>query len=96
MIQTKLAKPVIREDTSTLGKQRPIKSIRSCGVKASVWENKVDNAVFYSVSIERSYKNKQDQWQTTSSLRVNDLPKAILVLNKCYEFLVIGNENTAD
>ena len=31
--------------------------------------------------------DKNDKWQSTSSLDVNDVPKAILVLSKAYEFM---------
>ncbi len=40
-----------------------------------------------SVSFQRSYRDKEGNWQTTASLKVNDLPKAVLVLNKAYEYL---------
>ena len=40
-----------------------------------------------TVSFQRSYLDKEGNWQTTNSLKVNDIPKAILVLQKSYEFL---------
>ena len=40
-----------------------------------------------TVSFQRSYLDKEGNWQTTNSLKVNDIPKAVLVLNKAYEFL---------
>ena len=40
-----------------------------------------------SVSFQRSYLDKEGNWQRTNSLKVNDIPKAVLVLNKAYEFL---------
>ena len=40
-------------------------------------------------------KDKNDEWQHTNSLRVNDLPKAALVLNKAYEYLVLRDTDTA-
>jgi hypothetical protein len=33
--------------------------------------------------------DKEGNWQTTSSLRVGDIPKATLVLNKAYEYLML-------
>lgn len=39
------------------------------------------------VSFQRRYQDKDGNWQTTNCLKVNDIPKAILVLQKCYEFL---------
>ena len=40
-----------------------------------------------TVSFQRSYLDKDGNWQTTNSLKVNDIPKAQLVLGKAYEFL---------
>ena len=35
-------------------------------------------------------------WKSTASLRVNDLPKAALVLNKAYEYLVLRSTGMAE
>lgn len=58
---------------------------------ASVFENAYERGdekfSVRSVSFQRSYRDKDGNWHTTSSLKVNDIPKAVLVLNKAYEFL---------
>ena len=43
-----------------------------------------------SVSFQKRYRDKNGEWQTTSYLDVNDLPKAILVLQKSYDYLTSG------
>jgi hypothetical protein len=40
-----------------------------------------------SVSFQKRYRDKSGEWQTTSYLDVNDLPRAVLVLNKAYDYL---------
>ena len=40
-----------------------------------------------TVSFEKRYRDKNGDWQQTSSLQVNDIPKAILVLQKGFEYL---------
>ena len=40
-----------------------------------------------TVVFQRRYRDKNGNWKSTSSLRVNDIPKATLVLSKAYEFL---------
>ena len=48
---------------------------------------------YRTVSFQRSYKDKKDDtWKTTSSLRLHDLPKATLVLQKAYEYLVMREQ----
>ena len=49
-----------------------------------------------TVSFQRSYLDKDGNWQTTNSLKVNDIPKAVLVLNKAYEFLTSNSFADAD
>lgn len=72
----------------------PKKKFRAGPISATVWENsaisKTGEAVTYStISVERNYKDKDDNWKSTNSLRVNDLPKAMMVMGKAYEFLVL-------
>ena len=58
---------------------------------ASIYENEYtrgeEKFTVRTVSFQRSYLDKDGNWQTTNSLKVNDIPKAVLVLNKAYEFL---------
>lgn len=58
---------------------------------ASVFENEYERGdkkfIVRRVSFQRSYRDKDGNWQTTTSLKINDIPKAILVLNKAFEFL---------
>ena len=74
----------------------PVKKFRVGGISATVWENQAKNdqgqAVSYkNVSFERAYKDAKGDWQSTTALRAADLPKAILVLNKAYEYLAFEN-----
>ena len=48
---------------------------------------------FKTISLQRRYKDKNDEWQSTTSLRVNDLPKATLVLQKAYEYIVLKSSD---
>jgi len=72
----------------------PEKKFRAGAVTATIWKNSSANGdgEYATVSFERSYKDKNGQWQTTNSLRVNDLPKAKLVLDKSYEYLVLKEQ----
>ena len=58
---------------------------------ASIYENEFnrdgEKLTVRTVSFQRSYLDKDGNWQRTNSLKVNDIPKAVLVLNKAYEFL---------
>ena len=75
----------------------PEKKFATGAISATVWKNtgktKAGEETSYrTVTLQRSYKDKSDQWQHTSSFRPSDLPKATLVLNKAYEYLLLGGE----
>ncbi len=58
---------------------------------ASIFENEFtrgeEKFTVRTVTFQRSYLDKDGNWQTTNSLKTNDIPKTVLVLNKAYEFL---------
>lgn len=72
----------------------PEKKFRAGAVSATVWKNhsEKDGRIneYKTVSFERSYQNDKGEWSTTNSLRSNDLPKAMLVLQKAYEYVALS------
>lgn len=79
----------------------PEKKFRAGSISATIWKNagtsKDGKPVEYrTISLQRSYTDKTGAWQSTSSLRLNDLPRASLVLNKAYEYLALKNENSVE
>ena len=78
-------------------KNKPEKKFRAGAVTATIWKNQTeDNKEYSTVSFERSYKDKNDEWKTTNSLRVNDLPKAAMVISKAYEFLALNDREAEE
>ena len=78
-------------------KNMPEKRFSTGAVAATVWQNagksRNGEAISYrTVSLQRRYKDKNGVWQTANSLRVNDLPKAALVLQKAYEYVVLREQ----
>ena len=77
----------------------PVKKFSAGGVTVSVWENEAlgkDGIVntYPSVSMDKRYKDKSGEWKSSKSMKRDDLPKAILALQKAYEFLALKeNEN---
>jgi len=60
-----------------------------------VFENEISKggakAKIKKVSFQKRYKAADGEWKSTTSLDANDIPKAVLVLNKAYEYLLMGN-----
>ena len=61
-------------------------------VRASVFRNTIAKQgkliPLPKVVIEVRYRDKAGQWNGTNSLSLNDLPKAILALQKAFEYLM--------
>ena len=60
-------------------------------IRASVFRNIIkkdgQSIQLPKVVIEVRYKDKTSKWKSTNSLSVNEIPKAILALQKVFEYL---------
>jgi hypothetical protein len=85
------------ENTSS-GKNIPEKKFSTGVISATIWKNNGTSkrtgepVEFRTITLQRRYTDKDGKWQTSSNLRVNDLPKAALVLNKAYEYVVLKQD----
>lgn len=72
---------------------KPEKKFRAGPISATIWKNngQTDGRAveFHTITLGRVYKDKDGNWKNSSSLRISDLPRAALVLNKAYEHLII-------
>ncbi len=76
----------------------PEKKFRAGAISATVWLNKGqrvtgEESEYRTISIDRNYTDKEGKWHANNSLRVNDLPKAKLVLEKAYEYLLLQEQD---
>jgi hypothetical protein len=72
---------------------KPEKSFKYGAVRAAIWksEHRSRNGEQFEtrrVVMDRSYKDAQGAWKNTNSLDLNDIPKAILALERAYEYLL--------
>lgn len=79
----------------------PKAKFRIGAITATVWENKGQTKegkefINKSVALKRSYKDAKGEWQETDSYKQNDIPKAILALQKAYEFLATEPKATTE
>jgi len=75
---------------------KPEQKFQAGGIEASIFENEIQHngkkINIKKVAFQKRYKSDQG-WKTTYSLDINDIPKAILVLSKAYEFLVLNSDS---
>ena len=57
------------------------------GVKATVWKNETEKAVFYSVTISRTYK-RDDNFQDSSSFNRDDLLFVAKAAERAHNYLL--------
>lgn len=78
----------------------PEKKFSTGVITATVWQNQGKSrngeiVGYRTVSLQRRYKDKNGSWQSSNSFRVNDLPKAALVTQKAYEYIVLREQETS-
>lgn len=80
---------------NTIEKSNLVKKFSTGAISACIWNNESLNqngeiVEFKTISFNRRYLDKNtNQWKSTETLKIHDLPKAILVLQKAYEHLVL-------
>ena len=65
-------------------------------VRASLFRNVIEKAgkqiPLPKVILEVRYRDKTGEWKGTNSLSLNEIPKAILALQKAYDYLMTHRE----
>ena len=78
---------------------KPEKEFRCGQVRASVWlnERNVQGEVvnIYSVRIEKAYKDGDD-WKSTTSFAVDDLPMVALVASEAYKHIRLRTKESSE
>jgi len=66
---------------------KPVKQFRIGLISAAVWRREAGGNTFHSVTIDRSYKDEDGNWQRTNSYDVGDLFIVKLLAEKAAQFL---------
>ncbi|HLD58661.1 MAG TPA: hypothetical protein VI977_03410 [archaeon] len=75
----------------------PIKKFKAGAIQVAIWENETkEGGKYNTVSFDKRYKDKNDEWKTSGSLQMNDLPKAILALQRAFEYLAFKDAAEAE
>ena len=70
---------------TTTETKKPAKKIRIGSVSATVWKQQDG---FYTATLERNYKDKDDHWKSTSSFPADDLIVAAKVAELAAEAIL--------
>ena len=78
---------------------QPEKKFTVGACSAAVFANEVKTTngttVMKNVVLQRTYRDNNGDFQHTTSFRVNDVPRAVLALNKAYDYLT-SEESMSD
>jgi len=73
-------------------KPRPVHKARLGALQLAVWTNEHETEgttrTFHTITLERNYKDKSEEWQKTTQLRESDLGDAIALLQDAQRFLI--------
>lgn len=80
--------------------KKPKVKFKAGSMSTAIWENEGEKDgekfAFKTVSLQRSFQDKEGNWKNPDlSLRVTDIPKAILVLQEAYANAILGTEEAA-
>jgi len=79
---------------------KPEQTFKVGPVRASVFQNQIIHngrpVSLPKVVLEVRYKDKNGEWKGTNSLSINDIPKAILALQKAYDYITSRRETNPD
>lgn len=54
-------------------KNRPVENLREGPLKAAIWRNEGENGAYHSVTVARTYKDKDGELRDTNSFRAKDM-----------------------
>ena len=84
-----------------VGKNMPAMKFKAGAISATIWANKGtskkgEEVAFQTVSLDRRYKDKEGNWQSSGSLRSSDIPKAMLVLQEAYKAITLNQNPSSE
>ena len=66
-------------------KNKPVKTLRDGGLKASIWLNEYEDRVFYTVTFARSYKKPDNSFADAHNYTSTDLLRLAKLAERAHE-----------
>ena len=84
-----------------VGQQLPVAKLRAGQVSSALWENQIQvkgaAVTILKATVQRRYKDRDGNWQSSSSFSRNEIPLAIHCLRKAFEKIIeIQSENAGN
>ena len=74
------------------GQQLPVAKFRAGQVSSALWENQVQvkgaAVTILKATVQRRYKDRNNEWKSSASFSRNEIPLAIHCLQKAFEKII--------
>jgi len=71
---------------------KPEKTIKVGGIQFSIWANDAGKGTFYSLTIDKSYKDEKGNWQKSKNFKASDLVLLKLGIDEALKYLYLKEE----
>ena len=75
-----------------VGQQLPVAKFKAGQVSSAVWRNEIQvsgkTVTVLKATVQRRYKNKEGNWQSSGSFSRNEIPLAIHCLQQAFEKII--------
>ena len=68
----------------------PEKKFFARPISVTIWREDEDNTVKREISLSRRFKDKNGCWVATGMLRINDIPKVVMLLQDAYRYIALN------
>ena len=84
-----------------VGQQLPVAKFKAGQVSSAVWKNQIQvkgaNVEILKATVQRRYKDKEGNWQSSGSFVRNEIPLAIHCLQQAFEKIIeLQNEESSN
>lgn len=70
------------EQTPQTSTQKPEAEVKSGAIVGTIWKNEGSKGPFYTITVIRFYKDRDDKWKRTKTLRPKDMPDVIALASQ--------------
>lgn len=75
-----------------VGQQLPVAKFKAGQVSSALWENQIQvkgaSVTILKATVQRRYRNKEGDWQSSGSFSRNEIPLAVYCLQKAFEKII--------
>ena len=75
-----------------VGQQLPVAKFKAGQVSSALWENQIQvkgaRVTILKATVQRRYKDKEGNWQSSGSFSRNEIPLAVYCLQKAFEKII--------